>query len=416
MKRYILSFFLSIFLSLGLQPVFAQESLPLQIVMDGKRIQFPDAQPEVQYGHTMVPIGVLAASMGASVTMNGNNQFSIDKGNTHMQITWNSYEAKLNNRPVTLDVAAYIKQNRTYVPLRFVSEAFHATVGYDKDNNTIYVDTFNPDNRELYEVKKVDSGDTFEVTYDHVREKVRLIGVDAPEMAQGSQPAMLYSQEAYDYTSKQLTGKQVYLVFDQQQRDIFGRLLAYVYLQDGTFYNAKLVKDGYARIEKMSPNGTHDPLLLALLQEARQDKKGIWSQKKDPWNGNIVSSDTVDGVSTKPQNQQPSSEEPQILSDGNVKIAQLSVSGESVLIVNNDDKGIDMTGWKLVEWNHNRTYTFPDGFILESGKSVRIVSGPLAMSQPPQQLLWTKDSVWENRGDKAILYNKDGAVKSSVDE
>jgi micrococcal nuclease len=70
-------------------------------------------------------------------------------------------------------------------------------------------------------------------------EKVRLIGVDTPETVRPNTPVEYYGKEASAFTKKMVEGKPVRLEYDWQQRDKYGRLLAYVYLMDGTFINAE---------------------------------------------------------------------------------------------------------------------------------------------------------------------------------
>ncbi len=61
-----------------------------------------------------------------------------------------------------------------------------------------------------------------------------------------------------------------------QKRDKYGRLLAYVYQEDGTFVNAWLVENGYAMVMTVPPNVRHQELFLKLQREAREARKGLW--------------------------------------------------------------------------------------------------------------------------------------------
>lgn len=61
-----------------------------------------------------------------------------------------------------------------------------------------------------------------------------------------------------------------------QKRDKYGRLLAYVYLEDGPFVNAWLVQHGYAQVMTVPPNVKHQELFLKLQREAREARKGLW--------------------------------------------------------------------------------------------------------------------------------------------
>jgi endonuclease YncB( thermonuclease family) len=68
--------------------------------------------------------------------------------------------------------------------------------------------------------------------------KVRLIGVDTPETKDPRKPVQHFGQEATAFTQRLIEGKRVRLAYDQQHKDKYGRTLAYVYLDDGTFVNA----------------------------------------------------------------------------------------------------------------------------------------------------------------------------------
>jgi 3',5'-cyclic-AMP phosphodiesterase len=118
----------------------AAAEAPLRVVIDDRPVQF-DAQPEVIEGNTMVPIRAVVESMGAQVAMDGDNSFTINKGDKRIKIRWNSTLAYVDNTPVSLPVPAYIKQNRTYVPLRFVGESFASTVNYEQATNTVVIHT-----------------------------------------------------------------------------------------------------------------------------------------------------------------------------------------------------------------------------------------------------------------------------------
>ncbi len=73
-----------------------------------------------------------------------------------------------------------------------------------------------------------------------------------------------------------MDGKTVRLEFDVEQRDRYGRLLAYVYLEDGTFVNAWLVENGYAMVITVPPNVKYQELFLKLQREARETRRGLW--------------------------------------------------------------------------------------------------------------------------------------------
>lgn len=129
-------------------------------------------------------------------------------------------------------------------------------------------------------VKRVVDGDTFWVHDGSTKGlKVRLIGVDTPETVHTQKPIEYYGPEASDYVKGLLEGNKVRLEYDVGQLDRFGRTLAYVYLEDGTFLNADLLKKGYARIMTIPPNVKHADYFLKLERKARKKKKGMWKRE-----------------------------------------------------------------------------------------------------------------------------------------
>lgn len=131
-----------------------------------------------------------------------------------------------------------------------------------------------PDN--VVKVTRAVDGDTIEVTYNGKEEKVRLIGVDTPETKHPTKPVEPYGPEASAFTKKTLEGKKVRLEFDVQERDKYGRLLAYLYLEDGTFFNAELLRQGFAQVLTVPPNVRHADEFVKLQREAREAKRGLW--------------------------------------------------------------------------------------------------------------------------------------------
>lgn len=413
MRKFALMF-LAVMFSLSLSvvdpwrasPVLAGDSIGVEI--DGKQVNFTPygAEPEVVNGRTMVPIRAVVETLGSTITM-GSDSFTVSRGSKTIRIIWNSDTAYVDGQPVKLDAPAYVKNDRTYVPLRFISETFNSAVAYDPDKNTAVIDTFDPSRMTQTTVTRVVDGDTFHATIDGRDETVRLIGVDTPETVKPNTPVMPYGPEASAFTHQMLEGKQVYLAFDIQQRDKYGRVLAYAYLPSGTFFNAELVKQGYARVETVPPNVRHVDLFVALSKEARAAHRGFWSLPEDPWSGGGSS----DLGGNNNGGQQGGGNQPQPPSSGqtgNAIIDSVDLSGEVVTIKNVDSKDIDMTGWRLVSEEGNQTFNFPSGFVLKAGSSVKIVSGPKAADGPPSQLLWTKSYVWNNNGDTAILYDGQG--------
>ncbi len=132
----------------------------------------------------------------------------------------------------------------------------------------------------LHVIRVID-GDTFVVEDETLKNgrKVRLIGIDAPESRKTDhEDVQFYGKEAKEFLKKFLEGKSVRLVYDVSPHDQYGRTLAYVYLQDGTFLNAYLVQQGYANVMTIPPNVVFADSFALLQREAREAGRGMWGE------------------------------------------------------------------------------------------------------------------------------------------
>jgi micrococcal nuclease len=127
-------------------------------------------------------------------------------------------------------------------------------------------------------VVKVVDGDTIHVLVGGRREKVRYIGVDTPETHHPTKPVQCYGVKASDFNARLVGGERVRLVRDVEERDRFGRLLAYVYrVRDGLFVNSELARLGYARPLTIRPDVRYAQHFATLVHEARDAGRGLWS-------------------------------------------------------------------------------------------------------------------------------------------
>jgi micrococcal nuclease len=129
----------------------------------------------------------------------------------------------------------------------------------------------------LVKVVHVVDGDTVVVDDGHGRETVRLLGVDTPETVDPRKPVQCYGPEASAYTKSRLEGRSVTLERDVETRDRYGRLLAYVVL-DGRRFNDELLRNGYARLLVIAPNGSHAREMLDEELAARRAGRGLWGR------------------------------------------------------------------------------------------------------------------------------------------
>ena len=134
-------------------------------------------------------------------------------------------------------------------------------------------------------VEHVVDGDTIDVIIDGVEERVRLIGIDTPEVAHdasGDRPAQAgecFGRQAQEFATSLLTvGTQVRIERDVVARDDYGRLLGYVYrASDGIFVNYEMVRQGYAQPLTIPPNVVHSELMVDAARRAEAGDAGLWS-------------------------------------------------------------------------------------------------------------------------------------------
>ena len=127
-------------------------------------------------------------------------------------------------------------------------------------------------------VERVVDGDTLVARAGGQRFRVRLLGIDTPETKDPTRPAGCYGKEASGFTATLIPpGTEVRLVGDVEQRDRYGRLLAYVYRRaDGMFVNAELLRRGYAQLLTVPPNVAHTDEFVAIARQAREGAQGLW--------------------------------------------------------------------------------------------------------------------------------------------
>ena len=124
-------------------------------------------------------------------------------------------------------------------------------------------------------VVRVVDGDTIHVRIGARVEKVRYIGVNTPEVhhpTKGEEPG---GREAAEVNRRLVEGQAVRLELDVQERDRYGRLLAYVRIGD-LMINAELVRLGYAQVMTIPPNVRYQEVFLKLQREAREAGRGLW--------------------------------------------------------------------------------------------------------------------------------------------
>ncbi len=175
-----------------------------------------------------------------------------------------------------------------------------------------------------------------------------------------------------------------------QQRDRYGRLLAYVWTEKpkdtrqntvrAKMFNALLLERGFAQLSTFPPNVKYVDIFTVIQTEARNAGRGIW---KD------VQAD------------------PAPPSASGIVISSVDLRAEIVTIENRGSETVNISGWVLVSEIGNQRLTFPQGTTIAAGGSIRVVSGSDA-SAGEGRILWTRSNIWNNDGDPAVLLDNTG--------
>ncbi|MFA6091132.1 MAG: thermonuclease family protein [Candidatus Gracilibacteria bacterium] len=132
---------------------------------------------------------------------------------------------------------------------------------------------------EYFLVTRIVDGDTIEVMINGKTEKLRLIGVDTPETVDPRKLVECFGKEASNKANEMLLNKKVKLISDetQDEKDKYGRLLRYVYREDGVFYNKWIIENGYAHEYTYNKPYKYQADFKQAEKTARENQLGLWS-------------------------------------------------------------------------------------------------------------------------------------------
>lgn len=124
-------------------------------------------------------------------------------------------------------------------------------------------------------VVEANDGDTITILWGGRREKVRLIGIDAPEVEQKP-----WGQRAKKYLKDLLDASRwaVFIELDVEKKDQYGRLLSYVWTSDRRMINVQMLKEGYAMLYTFPPNIRYVDEFKKAQDEAMRKGLGIWGK------------------------------------------------------------------------------------------------------------------------------------------
>jgi len=137
---------------------------------------------------------------------------------------------------------------------------------------------------EWFTVRWVHDGDTIVLSDGR---QIRYIGINAPEIGHGDKPAEPYGYVAKNFNKRMVYLKKIRLAFDKERYDQYGRLLAYVFVKDGTFINKDMLEKGYAYYLPRTPNVKYNAVFLKCQQDAMAAKRGIWYQWREEEGGYV---------------------------------------------------------------------------------------------------------------------------------
>jgi micrococcal nuclease len=239
-------------------------------------------------------------------------------------------------------------------------------------------------NKSTALVSKVIDGDSIELQNGI---EVRLLGINAPERGQP------YYQEATNRLKELVEGKSIVLENDVQDKDQYGRLLRYIFVDD-LFVNLELVKEGYATVYILSPNVKYEKELKAAWSDCLSKHINLCKQ---PTGENICDSRCI-GISYFKWNAEGDDCD--------------NLNGEYVTFVNTCPYSCDLTNWTVKDESSRNLYIFPT-FVLESGKTVTLYTG--CGTNTKTQLYWCSsgyscNAIWNNNGDTLYLRNSKGEL------
>ncbi len=141
-----------------------------------------------------------------------------------------------------------------------------------------------------YSVTDVVDGDTVKVNINGTVTTLRLIGMDTPETVDPRKPVQCFGKEASNKAKELLSGKKVRLEMDPSQGtlDTYGRTLAYIYREDGLFFNKYMIEQGYAHEYTYRTPYKYQAEFKTAQKTAQTNQAGLWSPST--CNGDTTSS------------------------------------------------------------------------------------------------------------------------------
>lgn len=252
---------------------------PIKVMINNTQLPLP-TDPIILQDRTLVPLRAIFEALGAKVEWDETTKTVTGiQDNKVIILQINNKIATINGIETALDVPATIVNGSTLIPVRFIAESLGAKVAWDNPTRSVLIESEILLKKDTYKVVRVIDGDTIIVDYNGNEERIRLIGVDSPESVHPEAAKNVPQGElASKFTKQQLENKEVVLEFDIQERDQYGRLLAYVWLGNAMF-NKTLLQEGHAVVSTFPPNVKYVDEFIKDQALARDSKKGVWGME-----------------------------------------------------------------------------------------------------------------------------------------
>jgi len=298
-----------------------------------------------------------------------------------------------NGRLEQIDASPRIIRGRTFVPIRFVSQALGADVEWNADTRMVHITrstaAIPPPLTTPARVLSVVNSNTITVDIEGKTETVRLIGVGIPQRERPNRADIPFGPENLGFIKETIESEPVWLQFDMfKGRDANGDLFAFVWTQrprDGSpetiraqVLNLILLARGYAVYDFETSGLLYMGKLIRAEREAKMAGINIWSEySPDPVHNRIL------------------------------MVLSINHTAEYILLKNNNTLDIDISGWTIFSANFSERFVFPQGTVIPVGESFKVTSGVNAHTQNGR-FVWTTENVWGDGGAQARIYNTEG--------
>ncbi len=183
--------------------------------------------------------------------------------------------------PIKLTMPSYWQRHRTSI-IAVCLLALMVMVGRSLRAKTSPLSDWEKYHNKTFQVSRVVDGDTLDIDIPDGKKswtRIRLWGVDTPEMGRGSKKDMYFAKEATDFATKTLKDRTVHIVLSPKKtRGKYGRLLAYVYLErGGDMFNEMLLKQGFAYAD-LRFSHIYKKRFEQFEKHARDQKIGLWAK------------------------------------------------------------------------------------------------------------------------------------------